>query len=152
MENKTTTTCQICGRSIKSSKGVIAHHGYRRPAHEGWQSASCFGARYRPYEIACDALPKAIDQINEFIRIHEKRLNDFLANPPETLEVKQSYPRQGMTTIQRPADFQYGKNSIRPWSYESAYESKKYSLEMSIKGAKKDLIYMTNRLSNWKAI
>ena len=58
-----TTHCQVCGRAIKTVAGRnyareedatgrtvaerIAHHGYRRPRH-GWQTTSCFGARWRP--------------------------------------------------------------------------------------------------------
>lgn len=42
-------TCQICQRPIFAETGVIAHHGYRRPA-QGWQTASCFGARYQSWE------------------------------------------------------------------------------------------------------
>jgi hypothetical protein len=41
--------CQCCGRAILANTGVIAHHGYTRP-DAGWQTASCMGARARPYE------------------------------------------------------------------------------------------------------
>lgn len=43
-------TCQICGRPIFAEVGLIAHHGYERPAGAGWQTESCFGARALPYE------------------------------------------------------------------------------------------------------
>ena len=39
-----TRTCQICGRAIKASSGLIAHHGYERPGW-GYQTTSCLGAR-----------------------------------------------------------------------------------------------------------
>lgn len=41
--------CQICGRAILAYTGLIAHHGYTRPG-DGWQTASCHGARELPYE------------------------------------------------------------------------------------------------------
>jgi hypothetical protein len=50
-----TTHCQICARPIKANTGRIALHGYQRPGH-GWQTASCYGARCQPYEVANDAL------------------------------------------------------------------------------------------------
>lgn len=56
-------TCQICGRACGTKAGVIAHHGYRRPGN-GWQTASCFGARHRPYEIASDALPPYLESLD----------------------------------------------------------------------------------------
>lgn len=42
-------TCQICGRPIFAETGVIAHHGYQRPG-DGYQTASCPGARELPFE------------------------------------------------------------------------------------------------------
>jgi hypothetical protein len=48
-------TCQCCGRDIHAATGVIAHHGYERPG-EGWQTASCMGARHLPFEASRDRL------------------------------------------------------------------------------------------------
>ncbi len=55
------THCQVCGRAIKTVVGrdsgapataplthVIAAHGFRRPWQQHYQTASCFGARWRP--------------------------------------------------------------------------------------------------------
>jgi hypothetical protein len=53
-------TCQICGRAIHAAKGVIAHHGYERPAH-GWQTSSCYGARHAPFEVSRDTLGMYIE-------------------------------------------------------------------------------------------
>ncbi len=53
-------TCQICGREIKAKSGLISHHGYKRPNGQGWQTASCSGARHVPYEVGHDALDAAI--------------------------------------------------------------------------------------------
>jgi hypothetical protein len=38
-------TCQIFAQ-----RGKIAHHGYERPGY-GWQTASCMGATYLPFEV-----------------------------------------------------------------------------------------------------
>jgi hypothetical protein len=54
----TIMTCQICGRAIKAGKGVIAHHGYKRPEGRYYQTASCWGARHLPYEQDCSQLKK----------------------------------------------------------------------------------------------
>lgn len=52
------THCQICERDIyaNNKRGLIAHHGYRRPGY-GEQTSSCFGARWQPYEESCSAIP-----------------------------------------------------------------------------------------------
>ncbi len=63
-------TCQICNRPIFAETGVIAHHGYQRPC-EGWQTASCAGARHLPYEASCVELGKELVFAKE-------RLDDLL--------------------------------------------------------------------------
>ena len=62
-------TCQICGGSYGTKKGVIAHHGYRRP-HVGHQTRSCEGALHVPYEVSCERLRKHIADV--------ARLNEVL--------------------------------------------------------------------------
>ena len=59
-----TGTCQICSRPIGFKAGIIAHHGYRRPG-EGWQTASCYGARHVPFEISRDRLGDYIAHVLE---------------------------------------------------------------------------------------
>lgn len=44
-------TCQCCARGIFAERGKIAHHGYERPG-DGWQTASCMGAMYAPFETS----------------------------------------------------------------------------------------------------
>lgn len=53
-------TCQVCARPIGFKAGVIAHHGYERPG-QGWQTASCFGARALPFEQSRDRLGEWIE-------------------------------------------------------------------------------------------
>ena len=44
-------TCQICGKSYRIPKGILSHHGFRRPG-EGYQTSSCYGARDLPLEVS----------------------------------------------------------------------------------------------------
>lgn len=55
-------TCQICGRGILAETGVIAHHGYERPG-DGYQTASCPGARELPFEADRAALGLYIEAL-----------------------------------------------------------------------------------------
>lgn len=57
-----TMHCQCCGRAIHAALGTIAHHGYQRPG-DGWQTASCFGARRLPWEVDRGALADLIDHL-----------------------------------------------------------------------------------------
>lgn len=68
-------TCQCCGRRILANTGVIAHHGYERPG-EGWQTASCMGARELPYEADRTVLGRLIT----ILHTHVERLTKHLAD------------------------------------------------------------------------
>lgn len=148
--------CQICERAILSNTGVVAHHGYQRPGH-GWQTASCFGARYRPYEVACDALPPAIESLASYIAGRETALRKLKAYPPRGIERRDynnrynhyEYPR----TYLRPANFDktnrpaaYGRDD----KYAQLYFTEISEIEMHIANANADLKRLRQRLAAWK--
>lgn len=58
-KNKAQMTCQCCGRAHLANTGLMAHHGYQRPGN-GWQTASCAGARELPFEVSRDRLGEII--------------------------------------------------------------------------------------------
>lgn len=57
-------TCQCCGRGIFAATGLIAHHGYERPG-DGYQTASCAGARELPFEVDRTVLGHVIHRMVE---------------------------------------------------------------------------------------
>lgn len=149
-----TTTCQICGREIKASNGIIAHHGYKRPYQAGWQSASCAGARYAPYEVSCDRLREVVEMVKNFIVSQEKSLAVLLATPPQTITVyerRSSFGKEEKIEYAKPDDFKQDsyRNSI-PRTYENAYSNRKHDYERDIRAAKTDLSIMERRLNEWK--
>jgi hypothetical protein len=152
MEVKQIVQCQICGRGIKANTGVIAHHGYERPG-DGWQSASCMGARYLPYEVSCDMLPPAIASIQRYIQNTKEALKKFLANPPETLERAPHWKGDNKKeTYVRPEGFTFEENH-RSYGmnqqYELEYESRRYRMTKNIEYAEVDKIRMEKRLADW---
>lgn len=72
-------TCQICGRHIHHAHGVIAHHGYERPV-EGYQTASCPGARHLPFEKDRTVLGEHIESLKKILAGAEERL-EMLIRP-----------------------------------------------------------------------
>jgi hypothetical protein len=148
--------CQICGRAIKAQSGKIAHHGYRRPG-QGWQTASCFGARWRPYEVASDALPVAIARATKYRENTIAQLANLRANPPAEFDVSRrdawgSVKNKRMA--QRPEGFDgHGKRpgSYKPDSYERAFWYAVSAMEQNIKGAGEDIEFMQKRLAEWVA-
>ncbi len=77
-----TGTCQICGRTIGAETGKIAHHGYKRPG-EGWQTPSCMGARFLPYEQSRERIPVVVDMAKSALVSQESGLATLLALPAE---------------------------------------------------------------------
>ena len=61
-----TMHCQCCGRAIHAAKGAIAHHGYTRPG-DGWQTASCFGAKYAPWEVSRLRVKDLIEHLEQVL-------------------------------------------------------------------------------------
>lgn len=143
------TTCQICGRVIKSSNGLIAHHGYSRPYGYGSQTASCKGARHLPYEVSCDHLKEVFEDLTLYLGNLEKVQKNFLENPPETLSAFDKRTNQ-TREYKRPEKFcstsYYG--SI-PRTYECVYREQESQFALDSKMIKQDLAFMKERLENW---
>jgi hypothetical protein len=155
------TTCQICGRQIKANTGLIAHHGYQRPG-QGWQTASCFGARWRPYEVACDALPPAITSISDYIAMREKAFAELIASPPEVLTFekgtwnwKRGAHDKETVTVTRPEGFTDATRDDfdrhMPHTYGGEYRAKRAGIEHDIKSSQHTLAELRKRLKNWVA-
>src|SRR6266702_2018883 len=141
-------TCQVCGREIKASTGLIAHHGYQRP-YEGWQTSSCEGARDVSYEVYCARLQEVIEVMRNFITSQEEKLVVFLEIPPETITVSEkrsAWAREEETVYEKPENFNPDSyKSSRPRTYENAYADRRYRYYQTIKAAKADLSTMERR-------
>ncbi len=144
------TTCQICGRVCKSKNGLISHHGYRRSG-DGWQTASCAGARFLPYEISCDRLPPTIEAIKEHISRVEVKLEEHINNPPEKLTILKSYPSIRMEVTLPPTfDAKHPPYCLSEmYCYEGEHHHIRRKYEQDIKYSKQDLKFMEDRLNSW---
>lgn len=68
-------TCQCCGLQYLANTGTIAHHGYQRPGW-GFQTASCMGAKYVPFEVSRDRLGEMLVAL----KAHLERTQGILAD------------------------------------------------------------------------
>lgn len=145
----TTGHCQICAREIGTTTGLIAHHGYTRPGF-GWQTASCFGARWRPYEEACDALPPAIESIKLYAKGMEEAVAKWLANPPAKIDY-QTWRKEDRT-VEKSADFDATKEpaTFRPETYEQKFWGQIGQWRQQAKWARQDQKRLMKRLEDWK--
>lgn len=164
-------TCQVCGRAIKTvqaypvievdghrqqatEKGeTIAHHGYQRPG-DGWQTSSCFGARWRPYEIACDALPTLIASCERKIDTLVEAINNWRIEAPAKLDEEETrYGRATgkFTTHVRPDGYDAMRatetgGSYIPHTYDAEFKKRQWARLREIKGTKQAIEFMQQRL------
>lgn len=149
--------CQICEREIKANTGVIAHHGYQRPDRgSGWQTASCFGARYLPYEKSCDRIAPYIQMVTEYVE-NQKLINkEWVENPPETI-TDIPYRNAAPKVYTRPEGFDPKKNVSDDvvyrgsWSYEQEHYSRFRAHKREIDSGTREIKKMTERLAKWVA-
>lgn len=149
------TTCQICARPILANTGIIAHHGYKRPGG-GWQTGSCSGARYLPYEQSCDRLPPIIAAIERFIEGLERDLRALLSDPPSSFTIQRrdarGHPQGEPLVVTRPDGFNPDQgDNYRPRTYVNEFCRRVSALKHSIAQAGVDLKFMRERLTAWVA-
>jgi len=148
------SVCQICGRAVKSKNGVIAHHGFKRPG-QGWQTASCYGAKYRPYEVAKDALENYLPEVKKWMKIKQESLNSLLDCPPDKLDAVIKLDASGKmksVVYTKPDNFDKNDNQhyVQPHSYAGEYRSKVRHLRIQIAEMVQDIGYLTQRIADWK--
>lgn len=79
--------CQCCGKLFLANTGVMAHHGYQRPGG-GWQTASCSGARFVPFEVSRAQLGSLIESLKAW---KARAIEARAATEAETLMVVLSF-------------------------------------------------------------
>lgn len=146
------STCQICGRTIKvNNTGLIAHHGYQLPSN-GWQTASCRGARRQPYELGCDALPPAIVSCGEYIAHQQRLLTRLMTSPPELLISRfDGHPREFAFTKSNYFDALDHQPSHKRDTYTYQFDLRRREFAQRITDSRATLAYLNDRLANWKA-
>jgi hypothetical protein len=150
-----TTTCQICGRAIMATTGVIAHHGYTRPNRgSGWQTASCMGARALPYEVSRDLIPVAIRQVESYRDRMIEAAGALEAGPP-TITTAPRRRFDGTTqkpvTYEKPADWTLDAYASMPHTYANVLATRLAGHRHEIRGAEMDITTLRARYDAWVA-
>ncbi len=150
-KNLKVATCQVCGRAIKASTGVLAHHGYQRPG-DGWQTRSCAGARSLPYELSCDALQPEIEKTTSWIAGAEIALVEFAAAPPEHLTYQRGTWRKETVKVGRPENFDpHMAESTGRNDYATLFCAEKSNRAKKISFAGVYRKHLKTRLAEWVA-
>lgn len=139
-----TGTCPVCEGNFKlDSGGKIGHHGFTRPG-DGWLHGSCFGVKYRPFELdavgAIDygvALGKHLVGKQAYLaRLVSGEIKSF------TKEVSQGYSKPKLAVEVTIESDKY--------EFESITKQRIFSTEQDIKMITKDIAYFQNKVANWK--
>lgn len=152
--------CQICARKIMANTGTIAHHGYERPG-DGWQTESCMGAKYLPYEESRDRIPAVLDAYKQIAIDWEARLADFKVNPPQEIthayvspftgkrdkKYDESYAQPEGFTAE--ASLKIERPSFHNQPYEREFNSQVANMERNIKDIKQTRDWLQTRYDNW---
>lgn len=153
-----TTTCQICGRAIKSKLGQIAHHGYRQPWGNGERTASCPGARYLPYEISRDAIPPVRANYEMQREAAQRAADAMMSTPPASFTIRRRYA--GYETgepivLSRPVGFDAARNmkigGYRMMTYEIEHSHRTRTLRSNVKMLAETIAFLDERYANWRA-
>jgi hypothetical protein len=174
---KKAKTCQICGGKYLAEKGLIAHHGYQRPGW-GYQTASCYGARYLPFQESRDRLGEWIERLESMLVDAEKELK-FVKTSPElvltgtrgayggnkhTMKVKVTADnfdemladmdkalRDKITDKYASTDFNAGSNHYgNKRSFDQLRKIMVANAESQVRAIKSDLEMQNRRYDGWK--
>ena len=155
--------CQICARDIKAKNGLIAHHGYQRPGY-GWQTESCMGARFEPYEVSRDRIPAVLDAYKAMYKRIEAEHKEFLKNPPATITRHYISPYTNKRdekydeTYERPEGFsaeeslKIEKPSFYDQKYEREFNFQVYQMERNVRDIKETRDWLQRRYDDWKKV
>lgn len=155
------THCQICARPIKARTGIIAHHGYERPQAQGWQTASCDGARQLPYEVSRDFIPVVIERYKGHAAHQEAIADEMLRAPSDkvTRVHLNRFGRSDMTKdFEKPAVFDPYAVVNRPArafsynSYENEFVKQYESHRANVKEIEAAIVFLQNRFNSWKKV
>lgn len=148
------TTCQVCARPIRAAAGLIAHHGYQRPyRHSGWQTSSCPGARYVPWEEGHDGLDAWVDRLEEMLTNAREGLRTWLEDPPAAMvwmRPRPGYRVSEPVDVPKPEGWVFeGKVSYPHRGYAHLYSVGINEREAMIERLEADLRFCRERRETW---
>lgn len=157
-----TFECQICGGYYMATKGLLAHHGYRRPG-TGWQTASCMGARFVEYAVSRDRIGVAIESVTEHIGRVRTRLSLLAVQGDASLtwnRKKDCWDKVGeLVTVPRPEGWtpQNQEKETYRWdpkvrTYSELYQAQVKRLAADLKSSEETLVYLNGRWNGWPGL
>lgn len=146
-------TCAVCARFIKIQKGVLVHHGYKRPG-DGQIQGDCFAVGMTPHEVSSSTAEAYRDSTTAYIATLEAS-KAFLEQATElsyTYTVYQGRSRETeirRTTIKQGDLLRTLDGNIIP-SFADQKRIKILEATRKIDGATREVARMTQLIDTWK--
>lgn len=155
-----TMTCQCCGRGILANTGTIAHHGYQRPGG-GWQTASCSGSKYQPFEVSRDRLGDLIVSLKQWKQRQIETRRQIAAE--EIAIVRQikdrtqprylgEYPVKNLSVTRGNFNAIKTQFGIRFVDFDDLLKQELNNIDHSILEVTREIDFQQNRYDNWKPV
>lgn len=139
---KVSRTCPCCFRKIAVQNSKMAHHGFERPGI-GYQTESCMGINYEPFEVSKKGTEDLIDKIKQ--RIEE--VNKQLINIPNLTDLTVLVNDKNNYSIKIPKKVY---NTDKYW--KTYIESYKNNLESELSQLNYNLKFFVKKCKEWKQI
>lgn len=151
-------TCQCCGKGFLANTGTMAHHGYQRPG-QGWQTASCPGAKFLPFEASSARLALLIEELGAWKARqieYAARLEAETESVSLSYRVGKSWEKQRLVTFELTRETFEAKKAehagyfrSRPYGFEFFKAEAIQSVQSQIKGVEMEIAAQQERLAAW---
>ncbi|WP_156478049.1 hypothetical protein [Acetobacter malorum] len=135
-------TCPCCFSIQAIRSGTMVHHGYQRPG-DGFQTASCPGIKYKPFERSPDGTQAMIDSLTARIEKDTATLaerGEWVAiTNMQSVRISAEHPNGFKMVTFKPGD--------KGW--DRAVEGRVFELEQALLTAKRNLEFFEERKAAW---
>lgn len=166
--------CQICGREHKASAAAIAKHGYT--IRSGWQEGACYGSGGKPIQISCDLIQGAMDAANRYVEQANSEIAQLAANPlfdggtvkmlvrtatrtGETYRIERATVE--LSSEGEPVARDAKGKALKSWPFYTGIKTVEAAAEelanmrigyltKTIDQSEENIVYLAERLKNWK--
>jgi hypothetical protein len=158
---KSITTCQICGRAIKTrpnarlGAALIAPHGYAVPwskVGDHARTTPCRGSNHLPYELSCDAIQPMINSFEEHVQRLLRLQHEHLTAPPAEL-VERRGVGWDRREVRAPRPEGFDPANVPPFgTYAKMYVSRSAQYERDLAAFRASVVALIGRRNSWRLI
>lgn len=138
------STCQVCGREIKTRKGFIVSHKHDKRALRGLRTRACLGIGCEPYEGSCDQVWRVIAQLKG----RASSLNENVA----TLKTAPAVIQCNGVALNKPDDFTIEAVFTTRGNYGFELRAQILQKLLELDEIEEALTFLSGRLVSWQPV